>query len=103
MTAQGWLQIAFYVGFLTLAAIPLGRYMARVYEGENVLLSRILGPLERLIYGSLGKSARVEQDWKAYAKTVSLQPPVLARALPPYASREACRSTRRASAPRRGT
>ena len=70
MTAQGWLQIAFYVGFLTLAAIPLGRYMARVYEGENVLLSRILGPLERLIYRSLGKSARVEQDWKAYAKTV---------------------------------
>ena len=70
MTAQGWLQIAFYVGFLTLAAIPLGRYMARVYEGEHVLLSRVLGPLERLIYRSLGKSARVEQDWKAYAKTV---------------------------------
>ena len=70
MTAQGWLQIAFYVGFLTLAAIPLGRYMARVYEGENILLSRVLGPLERLIYRSLGQSAQVEQDWKAYAKTV---------------------------------
>jgi K+-transporting ATPase ATPase A chain len=70
MTPQGWLQILFYIGLLTLAAVPLGRYMARVYEGEDVLLSRVLGPLERLIYRAVGRSARVEQDWKAYAKTV---------------------------------
>jgi potassium-transporting ATPase potassium-binding subunit len=69
MTAQGWLQIVFYVGVLTLLAIPLGRYMARVYEGERVLLTRILGPLERGIYRLLGQSARVDQDWKAYART----------------------------------
>ena len=44
--------------------------MARVYEGERVFLTRILGPLERLIYRGLGPSAKVEQDWKAYATTV---------------------------------
>ena len=70
MTANGGLQIAFYVAFLTAAAIPLGRYMARVYEGERVLLDRVFGPVERFVYRLLGPSATVEQDWKAYAKTV---------------------------------
>ena len=47
MTAQGWLQIAIFVGVLTALAPPLGAYMARVYQGERVFLTRILGPLER--------------------------------------------------------
>jgi len=70
VTAEGLLQLAFYVVVLTALAVPLGRYMARVYEGERVFLTRIFGPLERLIYRGLGTSAKVEQDWKAYAKTV---------------------------------
>ncbi len=70
MTAQGWLQIVFYVVVLTVLAVPLGHYMARVYDGERLLLTRLLGPVERGIYRLLGPSARVEQDWKAYAKTV---------------------------------
>src|SRR5262245_20358713 len=43
--------------------------MARVYQGEHVLLERPLGWLERLIYRLIGSSARTEQDWKAYGKT----------------------------------
>ncbi len=70
MSVNAAIQIAFYVGVLTALAIPLGSYMARVYEGERVLLDRVLGPLERLLLRGLGSSARVEQDWKAYAKTV---------------------------------
>ncbi len=69
MSAQGWLQIVFYVIALTALALPLGHYMARVYEGDRLLLTRVLGPLERGIYRLLGSSARVEQDWKAYART----------------------------------
>ncbi len=70
MTANGVLQLAFYVAVLTALAVPLGAYMARVYEGDRVLLDRVLGPLERLIYRMLGSSARAEQDWKAYARSV---------------------------------
>jgi K+-transporting ATPase ATPase A chain len=69
LTAQGWLQIAFYVVVLTALAYPLGRYMARVYQGERVLLTPVIGPLERLVYRLVGASARREQDWKSYAKT----------------------------------
>jgi K+-transporting ATPase ATPase A chain len=69
LTAQGWLQIAFYIVVLTALAYPLGRYMARVYQGERVLLTPVVGPLERLVYRAIGSSAKREQDWKSYAKT----------------------------------
>jgi hypothetical protein len=69
MNAVGWLQIAFYLAVLTALTPLLGGYMARVYQGQPLLLERVFGPLERFIYRLLGPSARSEQDWKAYAKT----------------------------------
>jgi K+-transporting ATPase ATPase A chain len=69
VTAQGWAQIAFYVAVLTALTPVLGAYMARVYQGERVLLDRVLGPLERLTYRALGQGAEPHgQDWKAYAR-----------------------------------
>ena len=50
MTANGILQVALYFIALAAAAVPLGRYMARVYAGEPVFLSRLAGPLEKWIY-----------------------------------------------------
>ena len=50
MTAQGWLQIGFYLVVLTALTPLLGGYMARVYQGEPVALERLLGPVERLTY-----------------------------------------------------
>jgi potassium-transporting ATPase potassium-binding subunit len=69
MTAQGWLQIAIYVAVLTALVPPLGAYMARVYQGERVLLARVFGPLERLTYRALRTDPQREQDWKGYART----------------------------------
>jgi K+-transporting ATPase ATPase A chain len=69
MTAQGWLQIAIYVAVLTALTPPLGAYMARVYQGERVMLTRLLGPFERLAYRALRTDPEREQDWKGYART----------------------------------
>ena len=69
MTANGWLQLVLYVAVLTALVPLLGGYMARVYQGERLLLERPLGWLERLIYRLIGASARTEQDWKAYGRT----------------------------------
>ena len=33
-----------------LLAIPLGRYIARVYGGERSLLDPVMGPVERLFF-----------------------------------------------------
>ena len=70
MTLQGWLQIAFYLAVLTALTPLLGAYMARVYQGERVLLERVLGPVERLTYRALRTDPARQQDWKAYAKSV---------------------------------
>jgi K+-transporting ATPase ATPase A chain len=48
----------------------LGRYIARVLEGERTLLSPVLRPVERAIYRLAGVDPSVEQGWKAYAVSV---------------------------------
>jgi K+-transporting ATPase ATPase A chain len=70
MTVQGWLQIALYVGVLTALAVPLGSYMARVYQNQRVFLTPVLAPVERLTYRLLRVNPNRGQDWKAYARTV---------------------------------
>jgi K+-transporting ATPase ATPase A chain len=70
MTAEGWLQIAFYVVVLTALTPVLGGYMARVYQYERTFLSPVLEPVERLTYRLIGVNPTRQQDWKSYAKTV---------------------------------
>ncbi len=67
MTAQGWLQIGIYLVVLTALTPLLGGYMARVYTGERVFLTPILGPVERLLYRLFRVNPNREQDWKSYA------------------------------------
>lgn len=70
MTVQGWLQIAVFFAVLTAVTPLLGGYMARVFGGERVLLTPMLGPVERLLYRLLRTDPEREQDWKGYARTV---------------------------------
>src|SRR3989440_1271229 len=72
MTANGILQLLFYILVLLALAKPLGGYMARVYEGRRVALDRVLGWLERLIYRLAGVRANGEMTWKTYAVTMLL-------------------------------
>jgi K+-transporting ATPase A subunit len=48
MTANGWLQILFFL--LAIAAItpPLGAFMARVFTRQRTFLDPVLRPLERV-------------------------------------------------------
>lgn len=48
MSAAAWMAMAARVVLLAGLAVPLGRRMARVYEGRPYGLDRILGPVERL-------------------------------------------------------
>ncbi len=72
MSLFGVAQVALYFGLLLLAVKPLGAYMARVFEGERVALTRVLGPVERLLYRAAGVKADTENDWKTYAAGVLL-------------------------------
>jgi len=72
MTANGWLQIAFYVGLLIVLSPPLGRWMARVYAGENHWMARVFGAVERICYRLAGVDPASEQRWTGYAVSVLL-------------------------------
>ncbi len=63
------LQICLYLAVLTALVKPLGTYMARVYEGEPVFLTRVIGPIERFVYRVCGVGDD-EMDWKAYTTSL---------------------------------
>ena len=63
MSANGYLQLAFYLVVLIALAKPLGAYMARIYQGEPAWISRVGGPFERLIYRVCGVDAGKEMNW----------------------------------------
>ena len=67
MTFNGLFQIGLYLVVLIALVKPLGAYMARVYEGQPILLGRVLGPVERLIYRLCGIRPEEEMSWKTYA------------------------------------
>ncbi len=67
MTASGWLQIAALLVVLTAITPVLGGYIHRVFAGERVLLTRVVGPAERRLVALLAGAEPTEQDWKAYA------------------------------------
>jgi len=72
MTGNGLLQLAIYLAALLACVRPLGAYLARVYEGRPLLLDRLLGPVERLLYRLAGVRAEAETGWKQYALAMLL-------------------------------
>ena len=72
MTLNAALQLAFYVVVLLALAKPLGSYMARVYQGQRTFLTRLVSPVERLLYRAAGVTTESETDWKSYAIAVML-------------------------------
>ncbi len=70
MTASGWLQIVLLLVVLTGITPLLGGYIHRVFAGERVLLTRVLGPAERRFSVLLSGSEPAGQDWRGYAGSV---------------------------------
>jgi K+-transporting ATPase ATPase A chain len=67
---QGWVQYLVFFAIL-IAIVPLlGGYIARVFQGERVFLTPVVGPLERLLYRVLGVNPAEGQDWKRYARSL---------------------------------
>lgn len=61
------IELVAFLGVLTACAVPLGRYIDRVFAGERVLLSPLLLPLERRCYRALGIDPGSEMRWTRYA------------------------------------
>jgi len=61
------LPVIFFPIILTIVAIPLGIYMARLFSGKRTLLHPVLRPLECLVYRILGIDENSEMSWKNYS------------------------------------
>ncbi len=70
MTFAGWLTIFLFATVLTLVAIPLGSYMAAVYQGRHTFLDPLFRGPERWLYRILRVDPSHGQDWKAYARSL---------------------------------
>jgi K+-transporting ATPase ATPase A chain len=72
MTINGWLQIAFYMVVLTALVVPLGRFMAGVFEGERTFFTPVLRPVETALYRAAGVDETREQGWLTYTVAMLL-------------------------------
>ena len=67
MDFSGLIQIILYLTLLTALTPMLGEYMARVFSGEKILATRLLGPVERGLHRICGVDPSREQHWTGYA------------------------------------
>jgi potassium-transporting ATPase potassium-binding subunit len=70
MTMNEIIQIALFFGLLIGLTPPLGRFMARVFQGEKTFLHPLLRPVERLVYWTGGVEEKAEMSWKGYFAAV---------------------------------
>src|SRR5208337_2627512 len=67
MTLYDIIMAIIFFAILLALAVPLGKYMAKVFSGERTFLSPAIQPLERLIYRLCGVDETEEMPWKRYA------------------------------------
>src|SRR5215472_13840060 len=65
-TAAGWLQFALLFAALAACYIPLGNYIARIYDYSGSKHWRV----EQRIYKLTGIDPEADQRWGAYARSV---------------------------------
>nr|WP_122012320.1 potassium-transporting ATPase subunit KdpA [Maliibacterium massiliense] len=70
MTTQTILQYALYLIILVLLAIPLGRYIGKVMNGEKTFLSKLLRPCEHGVYRLMHIQEDEQMHWKRYLACV---------------------------------
>lgn len=69
---QSVLQYVLYVAILVALAIPLGRYIGKVMNGERVFMSKIGTPCERFIYRIMRIDPNENMSAKKYILSVVL-------------------------------
>jgi len=72
VTFLDWVPFVAFLVLLPLLGWRLGIYMARVFNGEEVLTSRVFRPLERWIYRLCGIDEGREMTWKTYVVALLL-------------------------------
>jgi potassium-transporting ATPase potassium-binding subunit len=71
MSSNGWWQLALFLIVLLLLSVPMGAYMAAVFEGRSAA-ARVLGPIERGLYRLCRIEPEAQMSWQEYALAMLL-------------------------------
>ncbi len=66
------LELVVLVVLPIATSIPLGLYMAQVFEGKRTLLDPVLVPVEKAVLKLSGVDPAEEMDWKRYSRALLL-------------------------------
>jgi potassium-transporting ATPase potassium-binding subunit len=67
---QGFLQIGLTLCIVIAITSVLGRYLARVFQGETTVLDSLMNPIERIIYVLAGVQRKVNMTGWQYARAI---------------------------------
>ena len=67
MDVRGWGEILVTIAITVALGIPLGAYLARVWQGGRTWLDPVLRPVEGVLYAAFGVDRNKSQSWFAYA------------------------------------
>ena len=59
--------ILLFLLIVTIFAIPLGKYMSKVFTGKKTFMTPVIRPLENFIYSVCSIDENQEMSWKKYA------------------------------------
>jgi K+-transporting ATPase ATPase A chain len=72
MTPAALMEVALYFAVLTVLAVPLGAYIARILSGDARSGGGVLGRLERGLYRLAGVDPGEQMSWRRYAAALLL-------------------------------
>jgi hypothetical protein len=72
MTANGWLQIAFFLLAVLAVTKPLGVFITKIFNKERTFLDPLLRPIERAIYRLCSVDESQEMRWTEYGTAMLL-------------------------------
>ena len=67
MLLEDILLIMLFLLIVTVAAIPVGKYMSNVLTGKKTFMSPLIRPIEKFIYRICSIDENQEMSWKRYA------------------------------------
>jgi potassium-transporting ATPase potassium-binding subunit len=67
MLLEDILLIMLFLLIVTIAAIPVGKYMSNVLTGKKTFMTPLIRPLEKFIYRICSIDENQEMSWKRYA------------------------------------
>ena len=70
MWSRDLVAIAVTLGVTIASSVPIGHYVARVFQGQRTWLDPLCGPVERLLLTLLRLDVGQTQTWTGYARSL---------------------------------